>query len=441
MRIHHSHQKVTDLSEDDADRREEDLSRKNAFFFDSLSLSFSFSSRSAKTRRRALTSHLPNASRTVAGTLIAASDTHALRLFELRRDASKADADGDEGWTLRKKEPPAGNGAGCAHLLLFAPDGKRLVAVAASGAAHVIDLESWEVMETLKAHLPKPSPAAVALEKARRSEEKRDAKALSAEETPLRGDASRPARAADAGGPAVSHACASADGQWLAVVTTSSGRSGRREAGVHVYNLDALKLHASLPPPPGHRAWPPVSAVAFSADGVLALALRDNAVVAYDAERAKVAPWSAAAAADAETTNALASMPGQICALSFDPTPGSSVLLAQTPAAIARLDLAAEPRPGGGGGASRNGAKRGAPERAEKPSKRRRRSGAGGSHDGGGESALTHTSGGRVKMASLDDPCLFLGYFAPGRALMAERPWKEVLKRIPEPLYRHRFGT
>ena len=54
---------------------------------------------------------------------------------------------------------------------------------------------------------------------------------------------------------------------------------------------------------------------------------------------------------------------------------------------------------------------------------------------------MTHTSGGRVKMASLDDPCLFLGYFAPGRALMAERPWKEVLKRIPEPLYRHRFGT
>ena len=31
---------------------------------------------------------------------------------------------------------------------------------------------------------------------------------------------------------------------------------------------------------------------------------------------------------------------------------------------------------------------------------------------------------------------------APDRgSLMAERPWKEVLKRIPEPLDRHRFGT
>lgn len=56
VRIHHSHQKVTDLSEDDADRREDDLSRKNAFFFDSFSKTFS--SRTAKTRRRALTSHI-----------------------------------------------------------------------------------------------------------------------------------------------------------------------------------------------------------------------------------------------------------------------------------------------------------------------------------------------------------------------------------------------
>lgn len=321
----------------------------------------------------------------------------------------------------------------CAHSLLFAPDGRRLVAVAASGAVHVIDLESWEVMETLKAHLPKPSPAAAALARAEKVSQKAKAEDDEYE--------SRPVRAADVGGPAVSHARASADGQWLAVVTTSSGRSGRREAGVHVYNLDALKLHASLPPPPGFHAWPPVAAVAFSADGVLALALRDNAIVAYDAESAKVAPWSAAP----WSQTALASMPGQICALSFNPTPGSSVLLAQTPAAIARVDLAAKPD----AAEKRAGAKRNAPENAEaehKPSKRRRKSGGGG--DGGGDVALRRgASGGNaagpaaVKMASLDDPCLFLGYFAPSRALMVERPWKEVLKQIPEPLYRHRFGT
>ena len=429
VRTQPSHQNVTDLSEDAAASGR----GKSPEAFDFRRAADS--ARVASRRRPLIFPNVPPLP-SFAGTLIAASDTHALRLFELRRDVSVADAASDEGWTLRKKDPVAGaTSAGGAHLLTFAPDGRRLVAVAAGGAAHVIDLESWEVMQTLRAHLPKPSPAAVALAKQRKREEKRDALASEAGmET-----ASRPARAADAGGPAVSHARVSADGQWLAVVTTSSGRSGGRDAGVHVYNLDALKLHASLPPPPGCKAWPPVAATAFSADGVLALALRDNAIVAYDAERAKAAPWSAApAGAGAAARTALASMPGQICALSFDPTPGSSVLLAQTPAAIARVDLAAKPD------AVRPGAKRSAPENAEKPIKRRRKSGKGG--DGGGDVALRHggndgNAAGAVKMASLDDPCLFLGYFAPGRALMVERPWKEVLKQIPEPLYRHRFGT
>ena len=71
------------------------------------------------------------------------SDTHALRLFELRPGASEG-----EEWTLRKQDSPEG-GVSCAHLLLFTPDGKVLVAVGASGAVNVIDLESWEVMEVI----------------------------------------------------------------------------------------------------------------------------------------------------------------------------------------------------------------------------------------------------------------------------------------------------
>jgi U3 small nucleolar RNA-associated protein 4 len=78
-------------------------------------------------------------------------------LFELRPGASEG-----EEWTLRKQDSPEG-GVSCAHLLLFTPDGKVLVAVGASGAVNVIDLESWEVMEVLKQHLPKPSLAAKAL--------------------------------------------------------------------------------------------------------------------------------------------------------------------------------------------------------------------------------------------------------------------------------------
>jgi U3 small nucleolar RNA-associated protein 4 len=353
------------------------------------------------------------------------SDTHSLRLFELVR--------GEEGeeWTLLKQDTPAG-GVTCAHLLLFTPDGKVLVAVGVSGAVHVIDLESWEVMQSLKAHLPKVSTAAAALEKAAAKAGKRKANdALAAGVVVGGGSTCKGAvLAADVGCPAVSHACASADGQWLAVVTTRAGSFGRRAAGVHVYNLDTLKLHASLPPPPGHAAWPPVAAMALSASGVLALAVRDNALLAYDIESAQLSPWSSALASAGVPTSAppeLAALPGQICGLSFDPTPGSSVLLAQTPSAIARINLAVPPTLGGG-----------------VAKKRRRNKGGGGGSDGGSELARNGGGGGgagEIKVVNLDNPCLFLGYFAPGQALLVERPWADVLKSIPEPLYRHRFGT
>ena len=49
--------------------------------------------------------------------------------------------------------------------------------------------------------------------------------------------------------------------------------------------------------------------------------------------------------------------------------------------------------------------------------------------------------GGDVKVATLDNPCLLLSYFAPRQALLVERPWEEVLEQMPAPLYRHKFGT
>jgi U3 small nucleolar RNA-associated protein 4 len=378
------------------------------------------------------------------------SDTHSLRLFELARgsptgasgEGEDKEGEGEE-WTLRKQDNPAG-GVTCAHLLLFTPDGKVLVAVGVSGAVNVIDLESWEVMQSLKAHLPKHSAAASALEKAAAKDKAGKRKGTDPLAAKIGGAAGASAAAgavarsvavlsADVGCPAVSHACASADNQWLALVTTRAGSSGRRAAGVHVYNLDTLKLHASLPPPPGHAVWPPVAAMALSAAGVLALAVRDNALLAYDIESAQLAPWSSAlAAASVAAPAELAALPGQICGLSFDPTPGSSVLLAQTPSAIARINLAVPPAVSAG-----------------TASKRRRRNKGGGGGDGGSELAMAYGkgggggggSGGEIKVVKLDNPCLFLGYFAPGQALLVERPWADVLKSIPEPLYRHRFGT
>jgi U3 small nucleolar RNA-associated protein 4 len=227
--------------------------------------------------------------------------------------------------------------------------------------------------------------------------------------------------------------CCSADNQWLAVVTT---KGHRRVAGVHVYSLDNLKLHATLPAPPGHAYWPPVSAMSLSASGILALAVRDNGVLTYDVESKELTPWSSAlAAAGMSAPREMASLPGQICNLSFDPTPGSSVLLAQTPSAIARMNLGKPPVVD-------------APAPSKKRRKKERERGPGGHGGGDGKSELQprggnpgQGGGGDVKVATLDNPCLLLSYFAPRQALLVERPWEEVLEQMPAPLYRHKFGT
>ena len=105
------------------------------------------------------------------------------------------------------------------------------------------------------------------------------------------------------------------------------------------------------------------------------------------------------------------------------------MLLAQTPSAIA------EDRP------RRLARGTGRGEGAERRPRRRlrRRRGRRGRRRGAGGSEAPGKKGGDVKVAK-EDPCLFLGYFAPGRAVMVERPWKDVLKNIPEPMYRTGSG-
>ena len=356
------------------------------------------------------------------GKFIAVSDTHALRLFQLIVE------EGGE-YRIEKQDTPKGVNA--AQQLVFTPDGKVLIAVGASGAVHVIDLHAGEATGKLTAHVPKISSAALALEQASAAAKSGKRKAGDEGGAP---DADKGAVSVeDIGCPPVSHVCCSADNQWLAVITT---KGHRRVAGVHVYSLDNLKLHASLPAPPGHASWPPVSAVALSASGILALAVRDNGLLTYDVESKELTQWSSTlASAGMSAPREMASLPGQICNLSFDPTPGSSVLLAQTPSAIARMNLSKKPVVD-------------APAPSKKRRKKERERGPGGHGGGDGKSELQPRNGnpgqggdGDVKVATLDNPCLLLSYFAPRQALMVERPWEEVLEAMPAPLYRHRYGT
>ena len=346
------------------------------------------------------------------GKTIAVSDTMSMRLFEIGSSEDSA-SNSNAVWSVRRQEPPAGVSA--AQILTFAPDGKNLVAVAATGVVSVINLDDWVVANTLKAHLPKSSSAAKALAAA----------------THRKAHPSSVITVNDIGVPIVSHVQVSSDNQWLVVVTARGGNesdrmvdglSGTIGGGVHVYNFDTLKLHVSLPPPKNHAVWPPISAVALSANGVLALAGPNNALFTYDVDRVKPTKWSAAlieAAVDAPT--ALREMPGQICGLSFDPKPKMSVIMAYTPTAIARIDLSAKITA----------------EATTTTKKKRRRE----RERGAAENYSSSDAPGGVRVLKLNDPCLYLGYAGVDKALLVERPWADVLKSMSQPLYRHRFGT
>ena len=347
------------------------------------------------------------------GKTIAVSDTMSMRLFEIGSSSEESSSNNSAMWSVRRQEPPAGVSA--AQILTFAPDGKNLVAVAATGVVSVIDLDDWVVSNTLKSHLPKSSSAAKALAAATHS----------------KSHISSVITVNDIGVPIVSHVQVSSDNQWLVVVTARGGNESDRMAdglsgtiggGVHVYNFDTLKLHVSLPPPKNHASWPPISAVALSSNGVLALAGPNNALFTYDVDRVKPTKWSAAlieAGVDAPT--ALREMPGQICGLSFDPKPKMSVIMAYTPTAIARVDLSAKI----------------SAEATTTTKKKRRRE----RERGSAENYSSSDAPGGVRVLKLNDPCLYLGYADVDKALLVERPWADVLKSMSQPLYRHRFGT
>ncbi|OUS49586.1 quinon protein alcohol dehydrogenase-like superfamily [Ostreococcus tauri] len=344
------------------------------------------------------------------GKMIAVSDVQTLRLFEIQ---SPKDDNDDMTWSITRQDPPAG--VTSARLLAFAPDGKHLAAVSHAGAVNIIDLESWTLCDVLKSHLPKHTAAATALAAAIRHT----------------GEGDDVVTVKDIAVPVVNHVQVSGDNQWLVVVTARGANETDRAVdgltqtiggGVHVYNFDTMKLHVSLPPPKTHSSWPPISAVAISSGGVLALAGPSNALFTYDIDQVKPTKWSAAlfeAGVDAPT--ALREMPGQICGLSFDPKSKKSVLLAHTPTAIARVDLSAK-----------------ITDDATSTNKKKRRRER---ERGAPENYATADAPGGIRVVKLDNPCLYLGYAGVNKALLIERPWADVLKSMAHPLYRHRFGT
>jgi U3 small nucleolar RNA-associated protein 4 len=208
--------------------------------------------------------------------------------------------------------------------------------------------------------------------------------------------------------------------------------------------------------------------MAFNETSVLAIACgTSNSLWTIDVETGEPLPWSLnLAKRNAHAPDALYNTPGQICGLSFaiggggdkeqtsskrggksssakkssankDASLPELVLFAHTPNAIARIDLRAKITDDcvlsklGKSKVLTGSAKKKRRQR-EKQLKEKQ--------------ASQHVNGaselpGGVKSVILNDPCLFFGTVGKNKALLVERPWVDVLRKMQKPLYRHRFGT
>ena len=210
--------------------------------------------------------------------------------------------------------------------------------------------------------------------------------------------------------------------QWLAVAVAADAAgpfsSAARSSCVCVYSLEAQRMHAVLPLPSDGVSGSPVVALTFTPAGdTLVVATASKDIQLFDVESGK-SSWRASAPG-ALLPERLRLLPGHMCALSVDPARGLSAVLAHTQHAMCHLDLT-RPLSADVGTA---------------PHKRRRINMA--APRAGG--ALASDTNGRV--IPLEHPCLFAGHINAAAALLVERPWDSILRSLPPPLLRHRFGV
>ncbi|BBN10610.1 U3 small nucleolar RNA-associated protein 4 [Marchantia polymorpha subsp. ruderalis] len=205
--------------------------------------------------------------------------------------------------------------------------------------------------------------------------------------------------------------CTSADSQWLAA-TTSSGY-------IHIFSLEALRHHWSVPVMDGTVATSAIFRP--SSSNVLIISTAGNQLHVLDVEAKELTKWSTA---NGEVLSMrLLDFPGGITGLSVPPTPVSTTVIAYSSRAMVQIDFS---KP----------VKLYSHEPKEKSQAHANGNGAAPKQNG---SSSVHTD--NFAYVPFKDPVLFLGHTAQSSVLVVEKPWLEVLRQIPAPVYRHLYGT
>ncbi|KAK9835700.1 hypothetical protein WJX74_006180 [Apatococcus lobatus] len=202
--------------------------------------------------------------------------------------------------------------------------------------------------------------------------------------------------------PAVERLLVAECGRWLAAVGPKR---------IHIFDLSSQQHHAQLPLAQDAGL---VTAAAFSPSGnQLAAVTSICQLVVWDVAPASFGRWTQQNMG--HPPEALLSLPGVPSHISFNPDPKIETVMIQTPAAMCSADLSKPPMHGAG-------------------RKRTRRSAV--------KPLDSHAAAGRnFRVLKLDHPCLLLAFTSPSSALLVEQSWTEIWKSLPNPVYRHRYGT
>jgi U3 small nucleolar RNA-associated protein 4 len=206
----------------------------------------------------------------------------------------------------------------------------------------------------------------------------------------------------------------SPDGQWLA--TTDDHRR------THIFNLDAVQHHTSLPsfPQPAHAL-----AFAPNVPSLLILGFANNTLELYDVEARQFPPWSRAlcSALPKRFTNLHDSILGVTLAPDAAPdrSTNSSVLALFWGATwLCKVQFDA---PVGWGGFEKK--------------RRRRRSEGGAGHGTERDRSAAHN----FKLVTHYRQILLADFLAPGELVIVERPLTDVLASLPPAYYRPKYGA
>ncbi|KAI0271535.1 WD40-repeat-containing domain protein [Gloeopeniophorella convolvens] len=351
------------------------------------------------------------------GRWLVVSDAVETKLFSLQFDPSTKDLKPrrirDFQTMLQQHLPEAASTCG-ASALRFTPDSSKLVVATTTGYVLVLDLAADElsarVLRRFDQHRIKNPTAEGRIIIGRKEDADREEDTSEPEEDsnhynpPTNPAHSNPTPAT------ITRMTIAPDGQWLA--TTDDYRR------THIFNLDSVQHHSSLPSFPQ-----PVHALAFAATSpsLLILGFANNTLELYDVEARQFPPWSRALCSSLPKrfTHLHDAILGVTVAPALPDANKNSVLALFWGAKwLCKVQFDA---PAGWGGFEK---------------KRRRRRG-----DGADRGAERDRGAHNFKLVTQYRQILLAEFVAPGELVVVERPLMDVLAKLPPAYFKPKYGA